>query len=118
MAEMAETEGAKKKPAAKSAGSKGGKPPRPTLEEALEWNGMSIDGLGNKTLGRIAGIHVDAKDGEPRWALIRIGPLAGCTAGPFEHVAEGAGRRWAAYDEDGIRSGLASRPKSFLPPRR
>ena len=114
MAEMAETEGTKKKPAAKSAGSKGGKPPRPTLEEALEWNGMSIDGLGNKTLGRIAGIHVDAKDGEPRWALIRIGPLAGCTAVPFEHVAEGAGRLWAAYDKDWIREAPRFRPNESL----
>jgi len=56
-----------------------------------QWEGLPIDGLGTKTLGRIAGIHVDADDGPPRWALIRIGPLAGCTAIPYEHVAEGAG---------------------------
>ena len=68
---------------------------------------MQIDGLGNKTLGRIAGIHVDAEDGNPRWALIRLGPLAGCTAIPFEHVAEGAGRLWSAYDRDWIREAPA-----------
>jgi hypothetical protein len=114
MAEMAETEGMKKKAATKAGGSKGGKPPLPTLEEALEWNGMSIDGLGNKTLGRIAGIHVDAKEGEPRWALVRLGPLAGCTAIPFEHVAEGAGRLWAAYDKDWIREAPRFRPNESL----
>ena len=91
-----------------------GKPPLPTLEEALAWDGMQIDGLGNKTLGRIAGIHVDAEDGNPRWALIRLGPLAGCTAIPFEHVAEGAGRLWAAYDRDWIREAPRFRPNESL----
>jgi hypothetical protein len=91
-----------------------GKPPLPSLDEALTWNGMQIDGLGSKTLGRIAGIHVDAEDGEPRWALIRLGPLAGSTAIPFEHVAEGAGRLWAAYDRDWIREAPRFRPNESL----
>jgi hypothetical protein len=91
-----------------------GKPPLPTREEAVAWEGMQIDGLGNKTLGRIAGIHVDAGDGNPRWALIRLGPLAGCTAIPFEHVAEGAGRLWAAYDRDWIREAPRFRPNESL----
>jgi hypothetical protein len=86
----------------------------PTLKDATGWEGMQIDGLGNKTLGRVAGIHVDAEDGEPRWALIRLGPLAGCTAIPFEHVAEGAGRLWAAYDRDWIREAPRFRPNESL----
>jgi hypothetical protein len=89
------------------------KPP-PSLEDARAWEGMQIDGLGNKTLGRIAGLHVDAEDGEPCWALIRLGPLAGCTAIPFEHVAEGAGRLWAAYDRDWIREAPRFRPNESL----
>ena len=91
-----------------------GKPPLPSLDDAVGWDGMQIDGLGNKTLGRIAGIHVDSEDGEPRWALIRLGPLAGCTAIPFEHVAEGAGRLWAAYDRDWIREAPRFRPNESL----
>jgi hypothetical protein len=86
----------------------------PSLEEALAWDGLQIDGLGNKTLGRIAGIHVDAKDGEPRWTLIRLGPLAGCTAIPFEHAAEAAGRLWAAYERDWIREAPRFRPNESL----
>jgi hypothetical protein len=105
MAETKETEMSKDKP---------GKPSLPSLEDATSWEGMQIDGLGNKTLGRIAGIHVDAGDGEPRWALIRLGPLAGCTAIPFEHVAEGAGRLWAAYDRDWIREAPRFRPNESL----
>ena len=86
----------------------------PTLEQALEWGGLPIDGLANKTLGRVAGIHVDAEDGEPRWTLVRLGPLAGCTAIPFEHVAEGSGRLWAAYDRDWIREAPRFRPNESL----
>jgi hypothetical protein len=86
----------------------------PTLEDTRAWDGLQIDGLGNKTLGRIAGIHVDAEDGEPRWALIRLGPLAGCTAIPFEHVAEGAGRLWAAYERDWVREAPRFRPSESL----
>jgi hypothetical protein len=93
---------------------KGDKPPLPTLEEALRWDGLRIDGLQGKTLGRIAGIHVDAKDGEPRWVLIRLGVLAGCTAVPFEHVAEGAGRLWAAYEREWIREAPRFRPQESL----
>lgn len=91
-----------------------GGPPLPSVKDALQWEGLPIDGLGNKTLGRIAGIHVDAENGEPRWALIRLGPLAGCTAIPFEHVAEGAARLWAAYERDWIREAPRFRPNESL----
>jgi hypothetical protein len=86
----------------------------PSLDQATGWDGMQIDGLGGKTLGRIAGIHVDAESGEPRWALIRLGPLAGCTAVPLEHVAEGAGRLWTAYDRDWVRQAPRFRPTESL----
>jgi hypothetical protein len=88
--------------------------PLPTLEEALRWEGLRIDGLGSQSLGRIAGIHIDANDREPRWAVIRLGVLAGCTAIPFEHVAEGAGRLWAAYERDWVREAPRFRPHDSL----
>jgi hypothetical protein len=83
-------------------------------EEPQRWIGLKLDGLESKKLGKIAGIHVDAEDGEPRWALVRIGPFAGCTAVPVEHVAEGAGRLWAAYDRDLIREAPRLRPDEAL----
>jgi hypothetical protein len=86
----------------------------PSLEQASKWVGLRIDGLGSRALGRVAGIHVDADDGEPRWVLVRMGPLAGCTAIPFEHVAEGAGRLWAAYDRDWVREAPRFRPHEAL----
>jgi hypothetical protein len=90
------------------------KPPLSTLEDALKWDGLPLDGLGNKTLGRMAGIHVDADDRKPRWVLIRLGPLAGCTAIPCEHVAEGAGRLWAAYENGAVREAPRFRPTESL----
>ena len=86
----------------------------PSLDEAIGWNGLRIEGMGNRSLGRIAGIHVDSEDREPRWALIRLGPIAGCTAIPYEHVAEGAGKLWAAYERDWVREAPRFRPNEAL----
>jgi hypothetical protein len=85
-----------------------------SLDEAIEWLEMPIDGLAGRTLGRVAGIHVDAEDREPRWLVIRLGPLAGCTAIPVEHVAEVAERLWAAYDHDSIHEAPRFRPNGSL----
>jgi hypothetical protein len=85
-----------------------------SLDEAVEWLEMPIDGIGGRTLGRVAGIHVDAEDGEPRWLSIRLGPLAGCTAIPVEHAAEAAERLWAGYDRDWIHQAPRFRPNESL----
>jgi hypothetical protein len=86
----------------------------PGLDQTIAWKGLLIDGLRNKRLGMVAGIHVDAATGAPRWALIRLGRLAGCTAIPVEHVAPGAGRLWAAYDRDWIRKAPRFRASESL----
>jgi hypothetical protein len=85
-----------------------------SLAEAIEWLEMPIDGLGGRRLGRVAGIHLDAEDGEPRWLLIKLGPLAGCTAIPVEHVAEAAERLWTGYDHDSIHAAPRFRPDESL----
>jgi hypothetical protein len=87
---------------------------RTSLAEALEWLEMPIDGLGGKTLGRVAGIHLDAKDSEPRWLLIRLGPLAGCTAIPVDHAAEAAERLWCGYDRDWVSKAPRFKPDESL----
>ena len=78
-------------------------PKLPSLDDAEHWIGLRVDGVGGRTIGRVAGIHVDAEDGEPRWTVLRVGPIGGCTAIPFSHVAEGAGRLWAGYERDWVR---------------
>ncbi|MGH2923296.1 MAG: hypothetical protein ACRDKH_04620 [Solirubrobacterales bacterium] len=90
------------------------KPRLPKLREVEHWIGLRLDGIGNRTLGRVAGLHVDSGDGEPRWVVLRLGPLAGCTAIPYEHVAEGAGRLWAAYERDWVREAPRFKPNESL----
>ena len=85
-----------------------------SLDEAIEWLEMPIDGLAGRTLGRVAGIHVDAEDREPRWLVIRLGPLAGCTAIPVEHAAEAAERLWVAYGHDLVHAAPRFRPNASL----
>src|ERR687891_2560593 len=84
------------------------------LTETNRWVGRRLDGIGDRTLGRVAGIHVDAKDSEPRWVVVRLGPLAGCTAIPFDHVARGADRLWAAYERDWVREAPRLKPREAL----
>jgi hypothetical protein len=86
----------------------------PSLEQASRWVGLRLDGLENKTIGRVAGLLVDADDGEPRWVVVRLGPLAGSTGIPFDHVAEGAGRLWAAYDRELVKEALRFNPDEAL----
>jgi hypothetical protein len=85
-----------------------------SVAEAIEWLEMPIDGLGGKSLGRVAGIHLDAENGEPRWLLIRLGPLAGCTAIPIEHAAEAAERLWCGYDRDWVSKAPRFKPNESL----
>ena len=90
------------------------KPQLPKLKDVEHWVGLRIDGIGNRTLGRVAGLHLDVEDHEPRWVVIRLGPIAGCTAIPYEHVAEGAGRLWAAYEREWVREAPRFRPGESL----
>jgi hypothetical protein len=75
---------------------------------------MPVDGLGGKSLGRVAGIHLDAEDGEPRWLLIKLGPLAGCTAVPIGHAAEGAERVWVGYERGRVNEAPRFKPDESL----
>lgn len=84
------------------------------MADVDHWVGLRVDGVGNRTIGRVAGLHVDAGDGRPRWAIVRIGPVAGCTALPFDHVAEGSGRLWAAYERDWVREAPRFKPDEAL----
>jgi hypothetical protein len=87
---------------------------RTPLAEAIEWLEMPVDGLRGKSLGRVAGIHLDAEDGEPRWLLVKLGPLAGCTAVPIDHAAEAGERVWIGYEADLVTRAPRLRPGESL----
>ena len=86
----------------------------PSLKQALEWVGMSVDGVDGDKLGKLAGIHVDVEDGRPRWAIVKLGRLAGCTALPYDHVAEGGDRLFAAYERGWVKEAPRFKPDAAL----
>jgi hypothetical protein len=85
-----------------------------SLAEAIEWLEMPVDGLGGKAVGRVAGIHLDAENGEPRWLLIKLGPLAGCTAVPVGHAAEAGERVWIGYERGVVNDAPRFKPDESL----
>jgi hypothetical protein len=46
--------------------------------------------------------------------MVRLGPLAGSTGVPYEHIAEGAGRLWAAHERDWVKEAPRFRPDESL----
>lgn len=75
-----------------------------TTEDAAGWPGMPVDDSSGKRLGKVSGLYSDAESNEPKWLVVRLGPLAGEAAIPFEHAAEGGGRVWVAYAREEVRS--------------
>ena len=87
----------------------------PAVDETTKWIGRRVDGMGERPLGRVIGIHVDATDSQPRWAVIKLGPLAGTTGIPVEHLAAGGPKRlFAAYPRDLIRNAVRFSPNEDL----
>jgi hypothetical protein len=87
----------------------------PTADETSKWIGRRVDGMGERSLGRVVGIHLDATDSQPRWAVIKLGPLAGTTGIPVEHLAAGGPKRlFAAYPRDLIKDAVRFSPDEDL----
>lgn len=65
----------------------------PTLEEAFEWIGAELTGLGGDKVGEVTGFYLDDDSGEPAWLIARLGrrrgtrvvavPLGFCAGAPF-----------------------------------
>jgi hypothetical protein len=87
----------------------------PSVEETAGWIGRRVDGMSERSLGRVVGIHLDAADSQPRWAVVKIGPLAGTTGIPVEHLAAGGPNRlFAAYTRDLIKDAARFSPDEDL----
>lgn len=87
----------------------------PPAEEVAQWLGRRVDGMGERPLGRVIGIHVDATDSRPRWAVIKLGPLAGSTGIPVEHLAAGGPKRlFAAYPRELVKDAVRISPDEEL----
>jgi hypothetical protein len=77
----------------------------PNLAEALAWAGFELDDSGGKTVGRVAGVYVDAAGGEPVWLVVATGRRrrTKAIAVPLRECAAMPGRVWTAQAGDIVR---------------
>lgn len=73
-------------------------------EEALSWVGSKLDHSGGGSAGRVEGVLVDVRTGEPTWLVIKVGRLGGHSAVPVAYAAGGVGHVWVPYAKETIRS--------------
>lgn len=67
--------------------------------------GQRVDDTYGARIGRVEGVYVDAKDGEPRWLLVRRGRMTGEWAiVPSGDYVAGGGHVWLPIERDVIRS--------------
>jgi PRC-barrel domain protein len=78
-----------------------------SAEEALEWNGFRLDEMGGAGVGKVQGILVDQRNGEPVWLVVKLGRFGKLIAVPFSDCAAGAGNVWVAHQRDVVRGAPA-----------
>jgi hypothetical protein len=76
----------------------------PDIGWASRLVGVELDELDGTSVGRIESLLVDARDGSPTWFVIHRARFGRRSAIPVEFVAGGAGRAWAPFPRETIRS--------------
>jgi hypothetical protein len=77
---------------------------RPSIEEVRSWIGFRVDEVSGVGVGRVEGLFLDARSGEPEWLLVRRGRMGTCCVVPARETVGAAGHVWAPWDRDTIRS--------------
>lgn len=77
----------------------------PAAAELAGWAGWEVDEVGGERVGRVEGIYVDARSGDPSWLVARLGRLRRprSVAIPLRDCAGAAGRVWVAHEAEVIR---------------
>jgi hypothetical protein len=86
----------------------------PPLSDALGWIGFRVDDMNGSRLARVEGVYVDAEDGEPVWAIVKLGRFGKVTAIPYADCAEGPGRIWVAHGRKVVRGAPPVNPREPL----
>lgn len=85
-----------------------------TLAEARTWAGAKLDDVRGRAIGKVEGVLVDAREGEPVWLTARLGRFGRRCAIPFAFSAAGAGRVWIPFGEETVRAAAAIDPSGGL----
>ncbi|MGI9556571.1 MAG: PRC-barrel domain-containing protein [Solirubrobacterales bacterium] len=75
----------------------GATPPR-------SWTGWKLDDVGGSTVGRVAGVMVDAAAAEAAWLVVKVGRFGGRAAVPAADAVGAQGRVWVPYEAELIKS--------------
>lgn len=87
---------------------------QPSLEEARGWIGSKLDVMNGNAVARVDDLLVDARDGSPTWAVVRLGRLRRRCAIPAEFVAAGVGHVWIPYSRETVRGAADIDPSGGL----
>ena len=73
------------------------------MADSRAWTGRGLDEAGGGAVGRIEGVFVDEKTGEPEWLEARMGRFGHHTLVPASDAVAGVSRVWVPYSRDEIR---------------
>jgi hypothetical protein len=75
----------------------------PGVHEIKGWAGARLDEIGGASVGKVEGVYVDERSGEPVWLLARIGRFGRHSLVPASDAVAGAGHVWVPYSRDVLR---------------
>jgi hypothetical protein len=76
---------------------------RPSVGEARGWVGSRLDEISGAPVGRIEGIYVDGRSGEPEWLVVRRGRFGSRCFVPAREAVDAVGHVWVPWDRATIR---------------
>lgn len=85
-----------------------------TVEEAQTWAGHRLDEVGGNAVGKVEGVYVDEKTGEPEWLQARMGRFGHHSLVPARDAVAGISRVWVPYSRDQIRRAPRINPGESL----
>lgn len=88
--------------------------PRPGTDDVRGWVGHRLDEIAGANVGKIDGVFVDEKTGEPEWLVARMGRFGHHTLVPARDAVEGVKRVWVPYSRDQIRQAPKADPSAPL----
>lgn len=79
----------------------------PSLEEALAWEGFSVDEIGGSAVAKVVSVFCDCDSGEPAWVIAKLGRFGKAIAVPFGDCAAGVDRIWTPYPREVLKGAPA-----------
>lgn len=68
------------------------------------WEGLEVDAIDDRGVGRVDGLFVDADSGEPVWVVVKPGRFGRDIAIPFPDCAAVIDRVWVAHSWRALRA--------------